>query len=181
MKKLYLPMLSLILVTLLNSIIIASPLIPAIIQSKQIIVVGNTFIRPFTRWESRPRYLTGDETVAFADATDDNVWVIQLTYSARHVDLFTPVGDWQSWIVNRLTGILNNIYNGVVQVTPAGSDKSARIALYVDEVSNPTVLAMLKNALKSQFNEHYRGLLIVQGLKLEIRMITLAKYYSSRE
>jgi len=186
MKKLILPLISLILVILLNSILIASPLKPAVlfttsVVSKHIIVERNTFVFPFTRWESRPRFLTGERNVPFADAGDDNVWIVQLTYSARHVDLLTPAGDWQTWLDNRLTTFLNNIYNGVVPLAPAGSDKDARVALYVEEISRPATLAMLKDALKSQFNEHYQGLLIVQGLKLEIRRITLAEFYSISE
>lgn len=179
MKKIVLPIIILVGVILLNSIVIASPLKPAIVGGS--IVARSQFVTPFTRWESRPRYLTGEKLVLFAAPDEDNLWAIRLTYSARRVDLFQSIGDWETWLTSRLTTITNNVYTQVIQFAPAGASVAERTQLYVDAVSDPAFLAELTKVLRSQFNEHYSDILVMQGITMIVEKITLAQYQSSRE
>lgn len=175
MKKLRLPLILIFAVVILNSIVIASPIKPAIVGGT--IIEQSQLVRPFTRWESRSRYLIGEKLVLFAAPDEDNIWVLRLTYSVRHIDLLEPAKNWETWLTSRLTSIMNNVYTNVMSTLPLDADPTE---YYVAMVSDLALLAELGRVMKTQFNDHHKDVMVMQGITIVVEKITLAEYQASR-
>ena len=170
---------------LLNSVIIATPLRPAVVTpirgGNSYVVPTIKFVCPGTRWEVRPKFYSGDILAVFVAPDEDNIWVIRASYSVRHVDLLKRADNWEAWLKSRLSSMLGNLVSNIsVQLSPE-LDLEERIEAYVETVSDPELLKFIGDALIGQFNEHHEGILLVQGLKMEVAKVSMKEYRKAQQ
>lgn len=182
LPKLSLAVFFVIAVIVLNSIVIATPLKPAVVwpaSDASYITTATTMVAPFTRWEQRSHYPPGQSTTYFAAIEDGaKYWVIQMDYYVYRSDLLEELDDWDAWLDNYTQNVVGSyVANVRLTLGPELTDEQ-QTAQLVEIVSSSDSLRQLREYLIQSFTERY-STLALRGIHLEVTLITLAQLRSA--
>lgn len=169
---------TLIAMIALNSIVVATPMAPAIVWDKQgtYLAEQTTYVMPFTEWEQRPRYPTGSSVVYFAVTEEESyVWVIFVDYYVYRPDITAEYDEWDSWLDSILYAIVNNVRNNTAIQMDPNLDPDARLAETIRLFEDTVFLKELEQVLIQYFNERYDGLYL-RGVTASVRRMTIPQY-----
>jgi hypothetical protein len=167
------PMMVLVVALLLNSIILATPLRPAIVGNA--LYEGLTLVLPGTYWRAVQRYPT-DEAFHYFYYDGYDLIGVYIFYSAEQLDLFQPTSSFRNWMQSYLSAIVNSASNQIaVGFSPDMSDDERKQA-YIDWWSDPDIIAELTLVLTSGFNSRYDKIMRMRGLEVSVRTISINQY-----
>ena len=168
-----LPMMVLVVAIVLNSIVLATPLRPAIMGDA--IYEKPRLVLPGTEWKAVQRY---PDAVAFHYFYYDgsSLWGVYISYSVEQLDLLSPTPKFRSWMQSYVYSIVSHASNQVaVTFAPDMSDDERRQA-YIDFWSDPNNIDQLTTILTSSFNSVYDKVLQMRGIHISVRCISVSEY-----
>jgi hypothetical protein len=172
-----LPCILLVVAIFLNSVVIASPLHPAVVHSDTPRVIQSAeLVVPGTRWTPRQRYYAEKAMAYFAMPSEEEIWVVRLNYSAKRIDFIEDAEDWQDWMDRRLQSIVRNVTEYVAGGMPAGATADEIIEALVEVFEDEEFLTQMETALREQFNSEYGDVIVLQGVQAECGHINIAEY-----
>lgn len=180
LPKLSLAIFAIVAVMVLNSVVIATPLMPAVVQSDEPYITNAVVIvLPFTKWEQRSQYPPGQNTTYFA-AVDkgEKYWVIQMDYYVYRADILEELDDWDEWLGSVLRWVVDQDTQSVRLSLGTDLTPEQKTIQLVEIVSNPDRLKQLEGILVDAFAERYPTLAL-RGVHLEVKLLTMAQLRSA--
>ena len=178
LPKLSLAVFFIIAAIVLNSVVIATPLQPAVVwpgSAEPYITRDLTIVSPFTQWEHRPQYPPGYSIASFV-ALDDGAkfWVVQMDYYVYRADILEELDDWDTWLDEYVQRVVSSYVSNIrLALEPELTDEQ-QTARLVELVSSPDSLRQLKEHLVQIFAERYPTLAL-RGVHLDVTLMTLAQ------
>jgi len=180
LPKLTLPIAVTIAAIVLNSIVVATPLAPAVVWADPSYVTKSVVVvPPFTKWEQRSHYPPGESITYFASIDGgEKYWVVYMEYYVYRADILEELGDWDAWLDMALRWVVDQDTQQLRLQLEPGLTIDEQTTRLVEIVSNPERLQQLEYLMMEIFAGRYPALAL-RGITLEVKLMTVSQLQSA--